>query len=109
MSGGAGADTFKYNAITDSRPGVGNFDIITDFAHGSDKIDFSAITGLTAVASATSTPAQIAAHTIEIVTISGNTVIYANATNSSEVTTSADMEIHLTGVTNVTTNDIIHH
>ena len=109
MSGGAGNDTFKYNAITDSQPGVGKFDTILDFTHNSDKIDFSAITGLTAVASATSTPGSIAAHTIEIVTIGGNTVIYANATNSSEVTTSADMEIHLTGVTNVLATDIMHH
>jgi Ca2+-binding RTX toxin-like protein len=109
LIGGAGNDIFKYLAVTDSRPGTGNFDTISDFAHGSDKIDFSAITGLTAVASATSTPASIAAHTIEIVTIGGNTVIYANATNAVESTASADMEIHLTGVTNVTSTDILHH
>jgi Ca2+-binding RTX toxin-like protein len=109
MSGGAGNDTFKYNAVTESQPGAGKFGTILDFAHGIDKIDFSAITGLTAVASATSTPATIAANTIEIVTIGSNTVIYANATNTPEVPASADMEIHLTGVTNVTTSDILHH
>jgi RTX calcium-binding nonapeptide repeat (4 copies)/Bacterial Ig-like domain len=109
LIGGAGNDIFKYLAVTDSRPGTGNFDTISDFTHGSDKIDFSAITGLTALATATSTPATIAANTIEIVAIGGNTVIYANATNASEGTASADMGIHLTGVTNVTLTDILHH
>src|SRR6185437_6176342 len=84
LTGGPGSDTFVYNTTSDSKPGAGNFDTILGFAHGADKIDFSAITGLTAVASATSAPAQIAAHTIEIVTSGGNTIIYANATNSAQ-------------------------
>ncbi|MEH2560845.1 Ca2+-binding RTX toxin-like protein [Bradyrhizobium sp. AZCC 2289] len=46
FSGGTGNDTFKYTAITDSQPGSGKFDTISDFTHGSDKIDFSAISGL---------------------------------------------------------------
>ncbi|WP_208608655.1 Ig-like domain-containing protein [Bradyrhizobium stylosanthis] len=109
LTGGPGSDTFVYNATSDSKPGAGNFDTILGFAHGADKIDFSAITGLTAVASATSAPAQIAAHTIEIVTSGGNTIIYANATNSAQNLSAVDMEIHLTGVANLTASDILHH
>jgi len=109
LTGGPGSDTFVYNTTSDSKPGAGNFDTILGFAHGADKIDFSAITGLTAVASATSAPAQIAAHTIEIVTSGGNTIIYANATNSAQNLSAVDMEIHLTGVANLTASDILHH
>ncbi|WP_186467467.1 Ig-like domain-containing protein, partial [Bradyrhizobium stylosanthis] len=109
LTGGPGSDTFVYNATSDSKPGAGNFDTILGFSHGSDKIDFSAITGLTAVASATSAPAQIAAHTIEIVTSGGNTIIYANATNLAQNLSAVDMEIHLTGVANLTASDILHH
>jgi Ca2+-binding RTX toxin-like protein len=108
LSGGAGSDTFKYTAITDSQPGPGHFDTITDFAHGSDKLDFKAIAGLTAVVTATSTPALIAAHTIEAVASGGSTVIYANSTGAAENTGSTDMEIHLIGVSNVTASDIVH-
>jgi hypothetical protein len=107
--GTTGHDTFAYLQTSDSKPGAGNFDVINGFIHNSDKIDFSAITSLTTVASANSTPASIAAHTIEIVTSGGNTTIYANATNSSESTASADMEIHLLGVTSITPTDITHH
>jgi Ca2+-binding RTX toxin-like protein len=109
LAGGAGNDTFKYNSITDSQPGAGKFDTILDFTHKSDKIDFTAIASLTAVASATSAPSQIAAHTIEIVTSGGNTIVYANASGSAESLAHVDMEIHLTGVTNLTSSDILHH
>ena len=82
---------------------------ILDFTHKSDKIDFTAITSLTAVASATSAPSQIAAHTIEIVTSGNNTIVYANASSSAESLAQVDMEIHLTGVTNLSSSDILHH
>ena len=108
LTGDGGANIYKYLATTDSPPGTASFDIISDFIHGMDKIDFSAIAGLTAVESATSAPPMIAAHTIEIVTAGGNTIIYANATSVAEAPAAADMEVHLTGVTNLTSSDILH-
>ncbi|MEH2614350.1 glycoside hydrolase family 113 [Bradyrhizobium sp. AZCC 1693] len=107
LTGGPGNDTFVFKSVFDSKPGTGNFDTILGFTHGSDKIDFSAITGLATVAPAGSAPPQIAAHTIEIVTSGGNTIIYANASNSSESLADVDMEIHLTGVSNLTSFDIV--
>ena len=115
LTGGSGADTFKYLFVTDSHPGSGNFDTITDFTHATDHIDFTAISGLNDTnqtvnfQTLTSTPASVAAHTIDIVTSGGNTVIYANATGTSETLAHVDMEIHLNNVTNVSSTDFILH
>src|SRR4051794_28514081 len=43
LTGGSGADVFDFNSLLDSGTGVGKRDIITDFSHGSDKIDLSSI------------------------------------------------------------------
>ena len=43
LTGGSGNDTFKYAAVTNSGPGAGAYDTITDFVHGQDKIDLSAL------------------------------------------------------------------
>jgi len=108
MNGGAGNDTFVYNAINESRPGAGNFDTINGFVHGSDKIDFSALGNL-AISSGTTGPGSIAAHSAYILTSGGNTTIYVNNSNGNEATSVVDMEIHLTGVTNITASDLLHH
>src|SRR6185437_3130958 len=41
-----GSDTFVFVAPSDSHPGAGNFDTITDFTHNSDHLDLAAINGL---------------------------------------------------------------
>ena len=116
LTGGAGSDTFVYNFTSDLQPGAGHFDTINDFTHNSDHLDFAAIGGLNSnvqavtVTSLVSTPANIAAHTIDIVTTGGNTFIYANSTGAPEAIASASMEIHLPSVTGVTSADfILHH
>lgn len=43
MTGGADADTFRFVAVTDSGATATTRDFITDFVHGVDKLDFSAI------------------------------------------------------------------
>jgi hypothetical protein len=58
----------------------------------------------------TSIPSTIAAHTIDIVTMNGNTVLYANASAATQSIGGVDMEIHLNNVTNVQSTDfILHH
>ena len=119
LAGGGGADTFVFKSVSNSSPGTtgGNpkYDVISDFFHGMDFLDFAAITGLNSdtqpvIIQSASAPTTIAAHTIDIVTIGGNTVIYANASNASQNINAADMEIHLTNVTNLTASDfILHH
>ena len=116
MTSGSGVNTYLYAATNESTPGSGNFDIVNKFAHGTDKIDLSAIVGLNtnnqsvAVNILTSTPATIAAHTIDLVQSGGNTEVYANASGSIEnLPSNADMEIHLVGVSLTPTDLILHH
>jgi hypothetical protein len=116
LTGGSGHNTYMYNAKADSTPSA--HDTITDFNVTNDKIDFSAISGLNsniqpvAINLLTSTPGNIAGHTIDVVTIGGNTVVYTNTSGSSESisTHHEDMQINLTGVTSPTLSDfILHH
>src|SRR5262249_22995275 len=116
FTGGSGQDTYAFNAITDSTPST--HDTITNFNVASDKIDFSAISGLNSntqpvtVSFLTATPSSIAPHTIDVVTVGGNTVVYANASGKAETISNGheDMQINLTGVTSPTLSDfILHH
>jgi hypothetical protein len=43
MTGGLGIDTYGYNSASESLPGTGLHDVITDFVHGVDKIDLHSI------------------------------------------------------------------
>jgi Ca2+-binding RTX toxin-like protein len=95
LTGGAGSDTFKYNLTSDST--LVSPDTITDFTHNSDKIDVSAITGITAVQGLISGATQVLGNSIAWIVVGSNTVVLANATASSEVQGLADMEIILTG------------
>jgi dihydrodipicolinate reductase len=108
ITGGAGNDKFAYNAVTESQPGANNFDTIIDFAHASDKIDFSAITGITGNATLVSTAGTVAAHGISYYQSGSDTVVIVNATNTAN---HVDMEIHLTGVaaSSLTASDFVHH
>ena len=68
----------------------GSPDIINRFNTSQDTINFSVISGLNSKVQGvtinflSSAPTSIAAHTIDVVTGGGNTIVYANATSSSE-------------------------
>src|SRR5579884_3074900 len=110
LTGGSGNDIFKYTADSDST--FAAHDVITDFTHGSDVIDFSSISSITSVqgqiAGPTSTvnPDSIAWYSDG----SGNTILIANTTGSAEVASSAQMMMLLTGINPTTfTSSDIHH
>jgi Ca2+-binding RTX toxin-like protein len=108
LAGGAGNDTFLYSATSDSTHG--SFDTITDFAIGADKIDFTAIAGITTIQGSISQGAAVAAHSIAWYTVGGETVVVANASGSAETsgTSGIDTEIHLTGTLALTDTTITH-
>jgi hypothetical protein len=115
---GGGHDTYLYTKPSDSTPS--GHDTITNFNTSTDKFDFSAINGLNSNVQGvalnlnlTAAPATIAAHTIDAVTIAGNTVIYANVSNVAETINNnhEDMQINLTGLNThpVSGDFILHH
>jgi Ca2+-binding RTX toxin-like protein len=109
LTGGNGNDAFVFKAITDSQPGAGQFDTITDFTPNSDHIDLTAIAGATAVQGAV-----VEANTVDANSISwfvdnahNETILYVNTTATAN---HVDMEIHLAGTNiNLTGADILHH
>ena len=108
LTGGPGSDTFRYTEVSQSAPGA--YDTITDFVHGQDKFDLSTMSGLgNGLASTGTAPSTIDPHTLLAYVSSGNTILYVNTTASPHTVDAADMEIHLTGVTNLGDSDIIHH
>jgi hypothetical protein len=112
MSGGSGAgnDTFVFRATTDSLPGAGHFDTITDFVHGQDHLDFTAIAGATQVQhSAVAAANTVDPHSISwfVDTPNNQTIVYVNTSGAANT---VSMEVHLTGTNiNLADTDILHH
>ena len=108
LTGGAGSNHFVYAATSDST--VASHDTITDFVHGADIIDTSAITTITAVAGLISGATQVAPHSIAWIQSGSNTLVYANSSGAAENQASADMQIILNNVTasTLTSSDFFH-
>jgi hypothetical protein len=96
LTGGADSDTFAYNAVGDSSPTAA--DTITDFAHGTDIIDLSAID-----ANTLSSGNQTFAYFAQSVSVfpngvswfesNGNTIVQADVNGNA----TADLRIVLAG------------
>jgi Ca2+-binding RTX toxin-like protein len=97
LTGGAGADRFSFNATSDST--IANHDSISDFVHGSDVIDTSAISGISAIQGLVTGSTQVLAHSIAWIQSGADTIVYANSTGTAENQGSANMQIILTNVT----------
>ena len=109
LIGGAASDQFVFAAVSDST--VANHDTISDFVHGTDIIDTSAISGVTSVQGLLSGSAQVAAHSIGWIQSGANTIVYVNSSTTAQNQGSADMEIVLTNVTanTLTSQDFLFH
>ncbi|TXL79499.1 hypothetical protein FHP25_06020 [Vineibacter terrae] len=120
LSGAAGKDRFVYNAAAQSTPAAA--DTITDFQHGSDKIDFTTIAGITAAAGVPLFQGNITGsgnltlnpHSVAYVEAGGATHVLVNTSNAPETVTATDthaanMEIVLLGVNlGLTASDFSH-
>ncbi|MBR1287745.1 hypothetical protein JQ568_00005, partial [Bradyrhizobium ottawaense] len=109
LIGGAGSDQFVFPAVSDST--VASHDTISDFVHGTDIIDTSAIAGVTSVQGLLSGSAQVAAHSIGWIQSGANTIVYVNSSATAQSEGAADMEIVLTNVTAniLTSQDFLLH
>jgi Ca2+-binding RTX toxin-like protein len=120
LTGGSGNVTFVYNATTDSN--FSSSDTVTDFRHGSDKIDFTNIAGLTAVNGVPQFQGNITgsgavtlnAHSVAFMEVGGNTQVLVNTSGAAETITAtdthaADMKISLVGVNLGLTGSDFHH
>ena len=107
LTGGTGADVFVFRDATDSTRAAR--DTIADFLVGTDTIDFTEMgTGGTfhALQTVTSMPATIDAHSLVAYVVGGNTLLYANDTDTAQTTNTASMEILLKGVTTLGDTDL---
>jgi len=114
ITGGAGSDTLVYTSVSDSKPGSSNYDIISDFVHGVDKIDLTTIPDFNTVRSnpLTSATGQVAPHSIAWFQDSAHseTIVYGNSSGGSETGGATNFEIHLTGIIALGSIDfLLHH
>ncbi|WP_258767759.1 S-layer family protein [Bradyrhizobium arachidis] len=109
LIGGAGSDQFIFAAVSDST--IANHDTVSDFVHGADIIDTSAIAGVTSVQGLLSGSAQVAAHSIAWIQSGANTIVYVNSSTTAQNQGAADMEIVLTSVAanTLTGQDFLFH
>ncbi len=105
LTGGNGNDTFINSSAADSN--TAQFDTITDFVSGSDKIDLTALGSLASVILAlTPGSTSVPAHTIAYVSQANQTVVYVNPTDQAlSIGGSGLHEIHLPGVATVHLSD----
>jgi serralysin len=109
LTGGAGIDKFLFTATADSSPSAP--DLITDFVHGVDIIDFSAIDANTSsnaggdqAFSFAGQNSNVVANSVSWYESSGNTIIQADV----DANTTAEFTIVLTGVNhNLAASDFI--
>lgn len=109
LTGSNGDDHFVYLSVADSN--AVQFDSITDFVSGSDKIDLTAFGPLAFLASALSSKtATVPPHTIAWLYdgAANETIVYVNPTDQAlTIGDSGLLEIHLQGISTVQTQDFI--
>ncbi|MFL5338166.1 MAG: calcium-binding protein [Geminicoccaceae bacterium] len=107
-TGGVARDVFDYDHTSDSRPGSTNRDVITDFAHNSDKID---LTGIDADATHAGNQAFVfvggdaltGAGQVDFISSGGNTIVQA----STDADSTPEFQIRLTGMVTLSEGDFI--
>ncbi|MBR0756698.1 VCBS domain-containing protein [Bradyrhizobium jicamae] len=107
LTGSNGNDTFVYLSAVDSH--AGQFDTITDFGLGSDRIDLTAL-GALAFMALSSTNTTVPPHTIawRYDGASNETIVYVNPTDQAlNVGDSNLVEIHLQGIVSVQASDFV--
>jgi VCBS repeat-containing protein len=108
LTGSTGDDIFVYLSAIDSNST--QFDTISDFASGTDKINLAAL-GALAFLHLTSTSTSVPPHTLAWIynPTSNETIIYVNPTDGSlHIGDPGLLEIHLQGVVSVAESDFVY-
>ncbi|WP_249139332.1 VCBS domain-containing protein [Bradyrhizobium japonicum] len=109
LTGSNGNDRFAYLFVADSN--TSQFDTITDFASGADKIDLTAFGALGfAILALSSTSTAVPAHTIAWLydSAANETIVYVNPTDQTlHIGDSSLLEIHLQGIATIDASDFI--
>ena len=110
LTGSNGDDRFVYLSVADSN--AAQFDVISDFKSGSDRINLTALGGLgLAILALTSTSTSVPAHTIAWFydSAANETIVYVNSTDHTlSIGDSGLLEIHLQGIANIQAADFIY-
>ncbi|TPK83423.1 hypothetical protein FJ936_21040, partial [Mesorhizobium sp. B2-4-13] len=111
LAGGSGNDTFKYTLANSTESSNSSVDTVTDFTSGSDHVQFTTATGITAVqgALATGTSSVLSHQTAWFVDTANNqTIVFANPTGGALNGGNAGLiEVHLAGVPSLQTSDFV--
>jgi len=108
VTGGSGGNSYIYGSTSESVPGNGKFDTITNFAFTFDSIDLRGIGAALTYFGQEPTGAKIPAQSIAWQQSGGDTLVYVNTSGIMEATNKADMEIALHGTLPLTTNNFLH-
>ncbi|MFY0615439.1 MAG: hypothetical protein JXQ99_28175 [Hyphomicrobiaceae bacterium] len=106
--GPSGTDTFVYNAASDSAANTGNADVIDDFVSGEDKLDitFVSVNYLGEFNNFALAEGALSSVIGEAVLDIGLSRLYIDVDGSGTID-SADLEIELIGVTDLSTADFV--
>jgi len=113
--GGFGADNLtggngdRFVSLSVAGSHAGQFDTISDFASGSDKIDLAAL-GALAFLALTATSTSVPAHTIAWLydSAANETIVYVNPTDQTlSIGNSGLLEIHLQGIATILASDFV--
>ena len=110
LTGSNGDDRFVYLSVADSN--AAQFDTISDFKSGSDRINLTALGALgLSILALTSTSTSVPAHTIAWLydSAANETIVYVNPTDHTlSIGDSGLLEIHLQGIATIQASDFIY-
>jgi Ca2+-binding RTX toxin-like protein len=110
LTGGAGNDTFDFNALSEMGLTNTTWDVITDFAHGTDKLDLATLDADAALAGDQAFTAPVLGGTFSGVFASPGDLYFDTTAHvlygNTDADTAAEFAIQLVGVTILTGADL---
>jgi Ca2+-binding RTX toxin-like protein len=110
LTGGSGSDTFDFNALSEMGLTNTTWDVITDFAHGTDKLDLATLDADAALGGDQAFTAPVLGGTFSGVFASPGDLYFDTTAHvlygNTDVDTAAEFAIQLVGVTILTGADL---